>query len=84
MIIYLDAECALNALVGIGFIKQENWKRMNAENYTARFYHGSTNGTLCFDISVDSNVHKISALYIKNLERQYSRDLSVIVNKCTI
>jgi hypothetical protein len=84
MIIYLEAECALNALIGIKFIKPENWKRMNVKNYTARFYHGATNGTLCFDVVVDNSVHKISALYIKNLERQYATDLSGIINKCTV
>ncbi|MDR1363564.1 MAG: hypothetical protein LBJ35_05895 [Spirochaetaceae bacterium] len=84
MTVYLDADCALDALIKAGFIKPENWKRSNSKKYNAGFYHGSTNGTLCFQVSVEGDIHKISGLYIKNLERQYHVNLSPIVNNCAI
>ena len=84
MIVYLDADCVLKALIDTDFIKPEDWKQENSKNYTAIFYHGRTNGTLCFAVTVENYVHRISALYIKNLEKQYRIDLSAIVDRCTI
>jgi hypothetical protein len=84
MTVYLDADCALGALVSTGFMKKENWKRRDLKQYTARFYHGTTNGTLCFEVYAEGDIHKISALYIKNLERLYGVKLSLIVDKCAV
>jgi hypothetical protein len=84
MTIYLDADCVLDALVKANFIKNENWKQENSNIYNVKFYHVSTNGTLCFQIYADNNVHRISALYIKNLEKLYGVDLSVISSKCKL
>jgi hypothetical protein len=84
MTVYLDADCALTALIGANFLEPKEWKQENSKNYTAIFYHGKTNGTLCFSVTVENRVHRISALYMKNLERQYRIDLSIIVDKCTI
>jgi hypothetical protein len=84
MTVYLDADCVFNALGTIKFIEIEDWKQPESKKYYARFYHGSTNGTLCFEVSVENGTHKISALYIKNLERQYEVDLSAIVNRCAV
>jgi hypothetical protein len=84
MTVYLDADCVLEALIRTNFIKSENWKRENSKIYTAKFYHGSTNGTLCFQIYADNNGRRMSALYIKNLERLYRVDLSGIVSRCAV
>jgi hypothetical protein len=84
MTIYLDADCAIDALIRAKFIKPENWKRPDSEKYNVTFYHAKTNGTLCFHVCVDGSVHKISNLYIKNLEKQYNINLSPIINQCAI
>jgi hypothetical protein len=84
MTIYLDADCVLDALVRAQFIKPEKWKRAGSKKYIARFYHASTNGTLCFEIYAEGDVHKLSAIYIKNLEKRYDVDLSLIVNRCAL
>ncbi|MDR1231342.1 MAG: hypothetical protein LBK61_08070 [Spirochaetaceae bacterium] len=84
MIVYLDADCVLNALVEAQIIKPENWKRTNAKKYIVRFYHALTNGTLCFEIYTDGGSHRMSALYIKNLERLYGIDSSAIATQCAI
>jgi hypothetical protein len=84
MTVYLDADCALKALVDINIIKPEDWKRENSENYTAVFYNARTRGTYSFAISVENHIHRVSAIYIKNIEKQYRIDLATIVNRCLI
>jgi hypothetical protein len=84
MTVYLDADCVLPALIETNFITSENWKQVDSKHYTATFYHSKTNGTLCFTVIVENRVHKISSVYIKNLEKRYRVDLSVIVDRCTI
>jgi hypothetical protein len=64
MTVYLNADCALSALIGAQFINPEDWKRENSEKYNATFYHGKTRGTICFEVSVEGNVHRISTLYM--------------------
>jgi hypothetical protein len=84
MTVYLDADCALDALISDNFMKPENWKRLHSEKYIARFWHGLTNGTLSFEVSVKDNIHRISSIYIENLERLYNVKLSHIFDKCSI
>ncbi|MDR0637924.1 MAG: hypothetical protein LBG27_03310 [Spirochaetaceae bacterium] len=84
MIVYLDADCALDALIRARFINSKDWKQKNSKKYTVTFNHCKTKGLICFEVSVEGYVHRISALYIKNLERQYDVKLSVIVNRCVI
>jgi len=79
---FLDAECVFNALAGIHFIEMMEWKRPKATKYTAVFYHGSTKGTLCFEIHVTGGKYRVSALYLHNLERLYGVSLAGIVSRC--
>ncbi|MDR0685265.1 MAG: hypothetical protein LBF83_09070 [Spirochaetaceae bacterium] len=65
-------------------VKPENWKKENSKRYTATFYHSGTNGTLCFAVTVENYVHRISLLYIKNLEKLYHLNLTDIVDRCSI
>jgi len=39
---------------------------------------------LCFEVTVFNNIHKVSAMYIHNLERIHRIDLSAIINACVI
>jgi hypothetical protein len=82
--IYLDADSVINALIRVDFIKNQIWKSPKATKYTARFFHGTTNGTLYFEIHVEGGIHKLSATYIDNLARLYGRNLSAIVANCVI
>ena len=87
MIVFLDADCVINRLIAIGFIEpDEFWKRQNpvTKKYYAIFNHIPTKGKLCFEVHIENGIHKVSASYIKNLERIHSRDLSIIVDTCVI
>jgi hypothetical protein len=80
--VFLDADCVFSALAQEGFIKAQPWKMPKASQYSAKFFHGFTNGTLCFMIDVHDGIHKVSVSYIKNLERLYGVNLSSIVSIC--
>jgi len=86
MIIYLDADCVINRLIQINFIVPKNWKKQipSTTKYYAIFEHIPTKGKLCFEVTVSNNIHKVSAMYIHNLERIHQVDLSAIINACVI
>jgi len=85
VIVFLDADCVINGLIGIGFIKPgDPWKSRGVGPYSARFYHASTGGTLCFEVHIDNGLHKVSASYVRNLQRVYQQNLSAIINTCKI
>ena len=86
MIIFLDADCVITRLIQIGFIAPSSWKRLVSETtkYYAIFDHLPTKGKLCFEVHVNNNVHKVSAMYIKNLERIHQVNLEAIIIACTV
>jgi hypothetical protein len=84
MAVYLDADCALNGLISAGFMESKIWKKENVTMYRETFYRSNGKKTIIFQITVENDVHKISAHYIENLERQYKVNLSIIANRCAI
>jgi len=86
MIVYLDADCVISRLIQLNFIAPKSWKRevSPTTKYYAIFDHIPTNGKLCFEVNVFNNIHKVSAMYIHNLERIHQIDLSAIINACVI
>jgi phosphoribosylaminoimidazole carboxylase (NCAIR synthetase) len=87
MTIFLDADCVITRLIGIQFIAPvRSWKREHpaTKMYHALFDHLPTKGKLCFEVHVENGRHKVSALYVNNLERIHNLDLSAIVTACTM
>jgi hypothetical protein len=86
MIVFLEAECVITRLIEINFITPKIWKRQMLETtkYYAIFDHIPTGGKLCFEIHIDNGVHKLSAMYIHNLERIHQINLQAIINACII
>ena len=86
MTVFLDADCVINRLLAIHFIVPNEWKRRHpaTKMYHAVFNHIPTRGKLCFEVHIENGVHKVSALYIQNLERIHNVDLSAISTACVI
>ena len=86
MIVFLDADCVINRLILLNFIAPKNWKRNvpSTTKYYAIFEHIPTKGTICFEVQVFNDVHKVSAMYVHNLERIHGVDLSAIIDACII
>jgi hypothetical protein len=86
MIVYLEADCVIPRLIQLNFIAPKNWKKNvpSTTKYYAIFEHIPTKGKLCFEVEVFGDVHRVSAMYIHNLERIHDVDLSAIIDACVI
>jgi hypothetical protein len=86
MTVFLDADCVISKLLTINFISPNEWKRLHPATklYHAIFDHIPAKGKLCFEVHIENGVHKVSALYIKNLERIHNVNLSAIITACVI
>ena len=86
MIIFLDADCVIARLIQINFISPKLWKKqaLGTTKYYAVFDHIPTKGKLCFEVYVDNGIHKVSAMYVQNLERIHQINLQAIITACVI
>ena len=85
---FLDAECVVDNLVDIGFIKPApNWMRRTSV-YDAIFYRADKIAIIKYEITVVNGVHRIPESTVRLHQKQYSEilniDFSIVFTRCVI
>jgi hypothetical protein len=85
---YLDAECVINFLLGINFIKNREWKHSNKIVqelvYPISFFMQKHNACISFSIYVFNTTHCIMKSSIRILAAKYNEDLSPVFERCVL
>jgi hypothetical protein len=82
---FLNAECVFAYLMGIGFIKKENWKHETKElYYPVRFYITSSHGSLSFEIVTIERLHCVTKSSMRCLSKRHGINLDTVFAQCLI
>ena len=85
---YLDADCAISALISLGVLKPADWKREQLKvqelYYPARFYHAEKKATVTLEILLFHTRHCITKSSIRILAAIYKIDLDQVLSACAL
>ncbi|MCL1834362.1 MAG: hypothetical protein FWG49_07670 [Leptospirales bacterium] len=82
---FLLADCVIDNLVEIGFIKKSDWKDNTREFcYNVTFFLAYKQTTVVFEITVEDGIHKVTETRLRTLECRHNKNFSNIFSECVI
>ncbi|GHV43060.1 hypothetical protein AGMMS49546_23560 [Spirochaetia bacterium] len=82
---YLSADCVIEFLYAMGFIKKDAWKHNTKElYYPARFYRTDKIASISLEISVFNTNHCVTKSSIRILAKRYELNADEVFIKCAI
>jgi hypothetical protein len=86
---FLNAECVLDFLFGIGFIEKSDWKHSARENiqelyYPVRFFLLERKSIISLEIVMLDKLPCVTKSSIRILSAKYHLDLNQVFSRCVL